>query len=602
MPGLLALRVLRTACPPLCRSFSSAARKGTSLPSPRRPTAAIWGFGCGMWGTRGVTSSATQHLMGEAKAGERKVPISLLSGFLGSGKTTLLQEVLHNKGGLKVGVVVNDVADVNIDAKLVRERSSSGIQTKSGEGVEFVELENGCACCDASGELLACIEHLLEISAVGGYEYDRIIIEMSGVAEPRNIRAEFHEAMRESHPVFDRSELTSMITVVDSPHFFRLYSSKNGVADHEELLGKEEQKVETYDTMKWVEVERKVVDLLVEQVECADMVVLNKVDAVEDQTNVGSLHSIVEALNPNSQVFECSFGKVPMHEIFGRDKGRIVMSDDDEDIRSAVRAATEAEARASHGGGGHGHEHGHSHAEDCAAPACDHPSHGEGHGHEHGHSHSHTHTPNAAEKYGITTFVYSRRRPFHPQRLLDFVALLPVKNATRQSWLDHVPAEKWDLGNLFDGKLNTSMDEGLVTMHTVVRSKGFVWASSQWQNALYWSQAGAHFELSPLGMWWAATKLSSWPDGGDPHSSEVGNILHEFDVSGGPHGDRRQEIVFIGVGMDRVKIEALLDACLLTDEEMALAEQRTKDTLAADPVTVKVDDSAPSGRKALTDA
>ena len=131
-------------------------------------------------------------------------------------------DVLHPPY-LQVGVVVNDVANVNIDAKLVRERSSSGIQTKSGEGVEFVELANGCACCDASGELLACIEQLLEIAHIGGYAFDRIIIEMSGVAEPRNVRAEIHEAMREGHPVFERAELSTMITIVDSPHFFRLY-------------------------------------------------------------------------------------------------------------------------------------------------------------------------------------------------------------------------------------------------------------------------------------------------------------------------------------------------------------------------------------------
>lgn len=98
-----------------------------------------------------------------AAAPDDKVPISLLSGFLGSGKTTLLQELLTNKGGLRVGVVVNDVASVNIDAKLVRDRSSSGIRTKSGEGIEFVELENGCACCNASDELMACIAQLLEV-------------------------------------------------------------------------------------------------------------------------------------------------------------------------------------------------------------------------------------------------------------------------------------------------------------------------------------------------------------------------------------------------------------------------------------------------------
>ena len=171
----------------------------------------------------------------------KKVPVSLLSGFLGSGKTTILKGLLENKGGLRVGVVVNDVASVNIDAKLVRERSSSGIRTKSGEGVEFVELENGCACCNASDELLACILQLLDTAKVNGYTFDRIVIEMSGVAEPKNVRREFHIAALENHPVLDAAELTTMITVVDSPHFFKLYSSKNDVADHEELLGVEGQ-------------------------------------------------------------------------------------------------------------------------------------------------------------------------------------------------------------------------------------------------------------------------------------------------------------------------------------------------------------------------
>jgi G3E family GTPase len=248
-----------------------------------------------------------------------KVPITLLSGFLGSGKTTLLQELLTNKGGMRVGVVVNDVASVNIDAKLVRDRSSSGIRTKSGEGMEFVELENGCACCNASDELMVCIVQLLEMSAAGGYKFDRIVIEMSGVAEPKNVRREFQEAMSEGHPVFDAATLASMITVVDSPHFFDLFSSKHDVADHAELLGVDEQQLardDAYDVMKSVEVERKVVDLLVEQIECSSTVVLNKIDRVSDERRA-PLRGMIAALNAGAELFECSFGKVPLAKVFG---------------------------------------------------------------------------------------------------------------------------------------------------------------------------------------------------------------------------------------------------------------------------------------------
>eukprot|EP00960_Hanusia_phi_P031976 749592-Hanusia_phi.AAC.2 len=333
------------------------------------------------------------------EARKKKIPISVLSGFLGSGKTTLLQELLQNKGGLKVGVVVNDVASVNIDAKLVRDRSSSGIRTKSGKGIEFVELENGCACCNSSDELMACIDQLLEISKVGGYSFDRIVIEMSGVAEPKNVRREIQLAMREDHPIFDHAELSTMITVVDSPHFFELYSSKHDIVDHQELIGLNDANAAA-ESMSLVE--RKVVDLLVEQVECADLIVLNKDDRVDDQKRL-ALKNIVSALNPKADIVHCEYGKIALDRVFLSERGRIATLDDDDDIREAVESAKHA-SEASHAG----HSHGHSHS------------------HEHTHAHEHEHAPNAAEKYGISTFVYSRRRPFHPKKLQGKNFRLPL--------------------------------------------------------------------------------------------------------------------------------------------------------------------------------
>jgi len=365
-----------------------------------------------------------------------------------------------------------------------------------------------------------------------------------------------------------------MITVVDSPHFFELYSSKNDVADHVELIGYDAAGVERYDELGQVQVERKVVDLLVEQVECADMIFLNKNDRVDDKQR-GVLKHIAAALNPSAQVVHCEFGKVELQTIFGV-ASNVVDMDDDEDIRLSVKAAKIASPDA------------------CAVPDCADPSHAHGHSHGHEHDHGHTHGTSAAEKYGITTFVYSRRKPFHPKKLQDLIAFLPVKNAQRDNWIDHIPAEGWSLSKLMAGKLHVS-DQGneLSILHSIVRSKGFVWIANHPNSAFHWSQAGSHLALHPLGMWWAATALEVWPDGGDNSSSEVSKVLDEFDLQT-RWGDRRQELVFIGIGMVQSDIEALFDACLLTDEEMAQFEEYMVDQ--PNVVAVKSTDSTPTGR------
>lgn len=348
-----------------------------------------------------------------------KIPITLLSGFLGAGKTTLLREMLQNKGGLKVGVVVNDMAAVNIDAKLVKSDSTKpqGDASKAdsvlGGGLldtsDVLELQNGCACCSASEELLSSVMKLLLVSAEREEPYDRIVIEMSGVAEPKNIRKQFFDAKFSSHPALEYSELKNMVTVVDSANFLRSYQSADAVIDRPDLV-EEDSSLMAAD--------RAIVDLLTEQVEVADYILMNKVDLLKED-KLEQLNAIVSALNPSADIIRCQYGKVDLDIVLGSSRTKwMADADDEDDFRVSVAAAKAAAAAASedeectdtshgHSHGektsSHSHEtesHGHSHSGTAVAPACadeecSDPSHGHSHGAK---SSAHSHETSAAEQ------------------------------------------------------------------------------------------------------------------------------------------------------------------------------------------------------------
>ncbi|EKX54518.1 hypothetical protein GUITHDRAFT_99995 [Guillardia theta CCMP2712] len=266
------------------------------------------------------------------------VPLTFICGFLGSGKTTMLKHVLENQEGKRVGVIVNDVAEVNIDAKLIsKKQMSDEDETYS----DTVELENGCACCTAGGDLMDSILKLIRLSIRREISYDRIVVEMSGVSEPKNLREEFLEA-QDAHQVFKYVELQTMLTVVDASHFLELYISKEDIQQRPELVMKNDPSGEQH-----IDSTRRIVDLLVEMIECADFLILNKCDRVSSSRmeNVKSaLSEIVSNFNPTASVVTCSWGKVPLDVVLGAPKGKGVCKvDDEDDIRRAVKAARQAQ-------------------------------------------------------------------------------------------------------------------------------------------------------------------------------------------------------------------------------------------------------------------
>ncbi len=378
----------------------------------------------------------------------KKLPVTVLSGFLGAGKTTVLNHLLNNRAGLRVAVIVNDMSEVNIDAQLVRDGGANLSRTEE----KLVEMTNGCICCTLREDLLVEVTRL---AREGRFDY--LLIESTGISEPLPVAMTFSFPIAgEQTSLSDISTLDTMVTVVDANRFLDDYQEGQRLKDRHMALGDHDF--------------RTISDLLIDQVEFANVIVLNKTDLVPAD-KLAALESLLHKLNPAAEIIRAEHGHVPFEKIIGT--GRFDM------VEAQNSAGWKKELL-------------------------------------------NEHTPET-EEYGISSFVFRARRPFHPERLWRF---------------------------LNDGY-----------MSYVLRSKGFFWLASRNDIAMNWSLAGSVARVGVAGRW-----LASIPEAERPDDVSVADYKAQYWEE--PFGDRRQEVVFIGQNMDKEAMLQTLQAALLTDDEL----------------------------------
>jgi G3E family GTPase len=376
-----------------------------------------------------------------------QLPVTVLSGFLGAGKTTVLSHILNNRQGKKVAVIVNDMSEINIDSAIVQNEVSLN---RSEE--KLVEMSNGCICCTLREDLL---EEVTKLAQEGRFDY--LVIESTGISEPLPVAETFTFADEDGVSLSDVADLDTMVTVVDGVNFLKDYDEAKYLQDTGESLGEED--------------ERSVADLLVDQVEFADVILISKTD-LASPFDIERLTAILKTLNTDAKIVPICEGQVDIEQVLNTG------------LFNFERAQR--------------------------APGWLKEMRGE-------------HVPET-EEYGIASFTYEARRPFHPEKFHQFL------HGTDQY-----------------GKL--------------IRSKGYFWLASRPEFAGQWSQAGGIARYGFAGMFWKAIPEKNWPTDKEYLASIEKSWVEPF-------GDMRQELVFIGQNMDQKGMIEALDSCLLSEDDV----------------------------------
>ena len=374
-----------------------------------------------------------------------KLPVTVLSGFLGAGKTTVLSHILNNRQGKKVAVIVNDMSDINIDAATIK----SGVSLNHSNE-KLVEMSNGCICCTLREDLLVEVGKLANDG-----RFDYLVIESTGISEPLPVAETFTFADENGVSLGDVATLDTMVTVVDAVNFLNDYEQANDLQDTGESLGEDD--------------ERSVADLLVDQVEFADVILISKTDLITNN-ELNKLTAILNTLNTQANIIPISNGHININQVLNTG------------LFNFERAQQ--------------------------APGWLKEMRGE-------------HIPET-EEYGISSFNYTARRPFDPEKFYNFL------HNTEQF-----------------GKL--------------IRSKGYFWLATRPLFCAQWSQAGGIAHYGFAGMFYKAIPKKDWPT--EPELlADINSKWVE------PFGDMRQELVFIGQSLDKKAMIKALDDCLLPED------------------------------------